>query len=155
MIQQSSHFQINRFVEDATNQKIKDLLGKYYVDVDTRMVLVNAVYFKAKWQIPFNVRDTFSGNFNSPNGSKNVQYMNTIADMRVLDDKERGLKILELPYENPNRSMLIVLPDGELSTENIAWRLEGLDFSSIRTNEEPITTHIIIPTLLKVPSLSY
>jgi len=137
--------EINQFVEDATSQKIKDLLGKYDVDVNTRMVLVNAVYFKAKWQIPFNVRHTFSGNFNSPNGSKNVQYMNTIADMRVLDDKERGLKILELPYENPNRSMLIVLPDGELSTENIARRLEGLDFSSIRTNEEPITTHIIIP----------
>jgi len=137
--------EINRFVEDATSQKIKDLLGKYDVDVNTRMVLVNAVYFKANWQIPFNVRHTFSGNFNSPNGSKNVQYMNTIADMRVLDDKERGLKILELPYENPNRSMLIVLPDRELSTENIAKRLEGLDFTSIRTNEEPVATHIIIP----------
>merc|ERR1711953_605769 len=137
--------EINRFVEDATSQKIKDLLGKYYVDVDTRMVLVNAVYFKANWQIPFNVRDTFSGNFNSPNGSKNVQYMNTMAKVRVLDDKERKLKILELPYENPNRSMLIVLPDVETSTENLTKRLEGLDFSSIRTNEEPITTHIIIP----------
>jgi len=137
--------EINRFVEDATSQKIKDLLGKYYVDVDTRMVLVNAVYFKAKWQIPFNVRDTFSGNFNSPNGSKNVQYMNTMAKVRVLDDKERKLKILELPYENPNRSMLIVLPVEETYIENLTMRLEGLDFSSIRTNEEPIATHIIIP----------
>merc|ERR1711953_920128 len=145
LMSQESVQEVNRFVEDATNQKIKDLLGKYYVDVDTRMVLVNAVYFKANWQIPFNVRDTFIGNFNSPNGSKNVQYMNTMAKVRVLDDKERKLKILELPYENPNRSMLIVQPVEETYIENMTMRLEGLDFSSIRTNEEPITTHIIIP----------
>ena len=69
------------------------------------MVLVNAVYFKSNWQIPFKVSKTHSRNFNSPNGSKNVQYMNTIADMRVLDDKERGLKILELPYENRMRTL--------------------------------------------------
>ena len=41
--------------------------------------------------------------------------------------------------------MLIVLPDDETSTENLAKRLEGLDFTSIRTNEEPIVTHISIP----------
>ena len=109
------------------------------------MVLVNAVYFKANWQIPFNVRHTHSRNFNSPTGSKTAQFMTTIAKVRVLDDKERKLKILELPYENPNRSMLIVLPDEEISTENLAKRLEGLDFTSIRTNEEPIVTAITIP----------
>ena len=90
--------QINRFVENATNQKIKDLLEKYDVNGDTRMVLVNAVYFKANWQIPFNVRHTHSRNFNSPNGSKNAQFMTTIAKVRVLDNKEGKLKILELPY---------------------------------------------------------
>ena len=77
--------------------------------------------------------------------SINAQFMSMIADVRVLNDKKRKLKILELPYENLNRSMLIVLPNGELSTENLAKRLEGLDFTNIRTDEEPTETYISIP----------
>ena len=41
--------------------------------------------------------------------------------------------------------MLIVLPDEETSTENLAKRLEGLDFTNIRTDEEPTETYISIP----------
>merc|ERR1712076_282203 len=46
--------EINRYVEDVTNQKIKDLLADDDVDGLTRMVLINAVYFKANWQFAFN-----------------------------------------------------------------------------------------------------
>merc|ERR1712241_1256145 len=42
--------EINQYVEDVTNQKIKDLLANDDVDGLTRMVLINAVYFKATWQ---------------------------------------------------------------------------------------------------------
>merc|ERR1712156_420540 len=46
--------EINKYVEDVTNQKIKDLLANDDVDGLTRMVLINAVYFKATWQFAFN-----------------------------------------------------------------------------------------------------
>merc|ERR1712130_745538 len=45
--------EINRYVEEATNEKIKDLLADDDVDGLTRMVLINAVYFKANWQFAF------------------------------------------------------------------------------------------------------
>jgi serine protease inhibitor len=45
--------QINRWVADRTNDKIKDLLHPEDIDEKTRMVLVNAVYFKAGWHEPF------------------------------------------------------------------------------------------------------
>ena len=145
-VQRSSHLQINRFVEDATGQKIKDLLENDDVDGDTRMVLVNAVYFKAHWQFAFNVHLTYSGKFKLTKGhSIDAQFMRKTSDVRVLDGTRRKLRILELPYEHPNRSMLIVLPDEETSTENLAKRLEGLDFTNIRTDEEPTETYISIP----------
>ena len=110
------------------------------------MVLVNAVYFKAHWQFAFNVHLTYSGKFKLTKGhSIDAQFMRKISDVRVLDDTRRKLRILELPYEHPNRSMLIVLPDEETSTENLAKRLEGLDFTNIRTDEEPTETYISIP----------
>merc|ERR1712038_983495 len=137
--------EINQFVENATNQKIKDLLEDGDVNVDTRMVLVNAVYFKANWQFAFNAEETFEWRFNSPVGNINTQYMRMGEDLRMLVDKERQLQILELPYEDPNRSMLIVLPNAGTSTHNLVERLDGLDLASIRTNGKLAMTSIFIP----------
>merc|ERR1711963_244624 len=72
--------EINQYVEDVTNQKIKDLLANDDVDGLTRMVLINAVYFKATWQFAFNADESFEAGFNSPEGSVNVQYMSREAD---------------------------------------------------------------------------
>merc|ERR1711884_351498 len=137
--------EINRYVEDVTNQKIKDLLANDDVDGLTRMVLINAVYFKATWQFAFNADETFEAGFNSPEGSVNVQYMSREADVRMLVDQERQMEILELPYEDPNRSMLIVLPNAGTSTQDLVQRLGGLDLASIRTNGKLAKTSIFIP----------
>merc|ERR1712038_544165 len=137
--------EINRYVEDVTDQKIKDLLADDDVDGLTRMVLINAVYFKANWQFAFNAEETFESSFNSPEGSVNTQYMSREADVRMLVDRERELQILELPYEDPNRSMLIVLPNAGTSTHDLVARLDGLDLASIRTNGKLAMTSIFIP----------
>jgi len=137
--------EINQYVEDVTNQKIKDLLADNDVDGLTRMVLINAVYFKANWQFAFNAEETFESSFNSPEGSVSTQYMSREADVRMLVDRERQLEILELPYEDPNRSMLIVLPNAGTSTQDLVQRLGGLDLASIRTSGRRAMTSIFIP----------
>merc|ERR1711936_1419415 len=137
--------EINRYVEEVTNEKIKDLLADDDVDGLTRMVLINAVYFKANWQFAFNGEETFESNFNSPEGSVSTQYMSREADVRMLVDNERQLQILELPYEDSNRSMLIVLPNAGTSTNDLVQRLDGLDLASIRTNGKLAKTSIFIP----------
>merc|ERR1712045_942551 len=137
--------EINRYVEEVTNEKIKDLLADDDVDGLTRMVLINAVYFKANWQFAFNAEETFESSFNSPEGSINTQYMSREADVRMLVDRERQLQILELPYEDSNRSMLIVLPNAGTSTRDLVARLDDLDLASIRTNGKLAMTSIFIP----------
>merc|ERR1711963_699798 len=139
--------EINQYVEDVTNQKIKDLLANDDVDGLTRMVLINAVYFKANWQFAFNAEETFEAGFNTPEGSVNVQYMSREADVRMLVDQERQMEILELPYEDPHRSMLIVLPNAGTSTQDLVQRLGSLDLASIRTNGKLAKTSIFIPKL--------
>jgi len=137
--------EINRYVEDVTNQKIKDLLADDDVDGLTRMVLINAVYFKANWQFAFNADETFESSFSSPEGSVSTQYMNREAEVRMLVDKERKMQILELPYEDPNRSMLIVLPNAGTPTDDLVQRLGDLDLGSIRTDGRLAPTSISIP----------
>merc|ERR1712032_993321 len=137
--------ELENLLGDVTNQKIQDLLADNDVDGLTRMVLINAVYFKANWQFAFNAEETFESSFNSPEGSVSTQYMSREADVRMLVDRERQLEILELPYEDPNRSMLIVLPNAGTSTQDLVQRLGGLDLASIRTNGRRAMTSIFIP----------
>merc|ERR1712223_667799 len=146
--------EINQYVEDVTNQKIKDLLANDDVDGLTRMVLINAVYFKATWQFAFNADESFEAGFNSPEGSVNVQYMSREADVRMLVDQESQMEILELPYEDPNRSMLIVLPNAGTSTQDLVQRLGGLDLASIRTNGKLAKTSIFFPKSANLTGIS-
>src|SRR6185295_11769379 len=49
---------INARVKQDTRDKIADLLPKGSLDALTRLVLTNAVYFKGKWTVPFDKKDT-------------------------------------------------------------------------------------------------
>ena len=44
---------INQWVDDKTRHKIAELIGPGVLDALTRMVLVNAIYFKGTWATPF------------------------------------------------------------------------------------------------------
>jgi len=137
--------EINNYVSDNTNQKIQDLLSEDDVDSLTRLVLVNAVYFKADWKFAFSPRDTFSHTFQSPTGSIPTQYMNRDAEVRVLEDKQRQLDILELPYSDPSKAMLIVLPKPGVSTDRIVDRMDGLHLADVRRQGRLADTGISIP----------
>ena len=52
-----AHTVINKWVEDKTNEKIKDLFNEKSFDGLTKIVLVSAIYFKGDWK--FKVRITF------------------------------------------------------------------------------------------------
>lgn len=63
---------INGWVEDKTNNKIKDLLQPKTITPETRLVLVNAIYFKASWLEQFAKEQTKDEEFGIP-GSPRVK----------------------------------------------------------------------------------
>lgn len=54
---------INQFVENKTDHLIKDLIKPDILLPSTRMVLVNAIYFKGNWKYPFDKKRTTKGDF--------------------------------------------------------------------------------------------
>lgn len=102
--------QINAWVEQQTNDKIIDLLPADALDPRTRMVLVNAVYFKGDWAIPFNPEMTKKADFRAyPEGLHSVPMMCRQAEFNYTRDDR--FEMLELPYAGQSASMLILLPD--------------------------------------------
>ena len=88
---------INAWVEEQTEDRIKDLIKPGVLSALTRLVLTNAVYFKAQWQNPFSESAPEDGVFHQRNGT-NV----TVPMMRQTESLgyygEDGLQVVELPY---------------------------------------------------------
>ena len=100
---------INTWAEDQTQQKIKDLIQPGALDALTRLVLVNAIYFKGNWKIQLETGRTKDAPFYiSPDNSVQVPMM---AQKQTFGYAEyETLQVLELPYVGGELSMIVLLP---------------------------------------------
>jgi serpin B len=116
---------INTWVADQTQGKIQDLLVPGILNADSRMVLINAMYFKGKWDCPFLARDTVVHPFKvSPNKTVDVQTMTGVHVFGFTKDSSLQCTALELVYEGNDFSMVIILPDDDLGLEALVQKLD-------------------------------
>lgn len=103
---------INSFIEEQTNDKIKDLIPQGILNQNTRLVLTNAIYFKGTWEWEFDKSDTSEKDFKiTSNNVVKTPMMFMDNDKAMFNYADIGdLQILELPYKGGNISMLILLP---------------------------------------------
>lgn len=100
---------INKWVEDRTQDKIKNLIPTGILDALTRLVLVNAIYFKGNWASQFEPSMTREGPFHI-SGDKAVQ-VPMMSQERHFRYAETGThQILEMPYVGGELSMIVLLP---------------------------------------------
>ncbi|NXF43628.1 SPB10 protein, partial [Oceanites oceanicus] len=109
---EQSRKEINAWVEKQTEGKIKNLLSSPDVVNSTKLILVNAIYFKAKWEVKFQAEDTDLQPFRlSKNKTKPVKMMHMTHTFPVLIMEKMNFKMIELPYVKHELSMFILLPD--------------------------------------------
>ena len=87
--------------------------------------------------------------FESPvAGNITTRYMTSERGARLLEDSQRGIRVLELPYADPARSMLLVLPtDSAAADTPLADRLAGLNLAEVR--DQPL-----LDTVVTIPAFS-
>lgn len=125
---------INTWVEDKTAQKIKNLIPSGVLNDLTRLVLVNAIYFKGDWNRKFDKERTKPGIFTtSANAEVEASMMHRQADFPYVETST--MQMLELPYHGETLSMVILLPknkDGlpilekELDAELLSTQIASL-----------------------------
>ncbi|XP_015743949.1 serpin B6 [Python bivittatus] len=109
---EDSRTHINAWVEEETSGKIENLLAPGIINSLTKLVLVNAIYFKGNWADKFNKDRTKERPFKiSKNESKTVQMMLKKAKYNMSYISDYRTAILELPYIDNELSMIILLPD--------------------------------------------
>ena len=101
---------INDWVASATEDKIKDLIAPGLINRFTRMVLTNAIYFKAAWLHPFNEDATMPRRFTLSDGSEIETPMMRVSASFGYGAGD-GYQAVNLPYEGSQVAMTILLPD--------------------------------------------
>ncbi|KAL8274713.1 hypothetical protein Esti_001428 [Eimeria stiedai] len=109
---------INSFVAQATHDHIKDLVSAAALGPQTRLVLVNALYFKAPWQEQFDPETTVKDTFNTPSGPKTVSFMKGKLEKKpLLVSLRQGLVSVGLPYKDNRLRLYIFMPDDLVTFE--------------------------------------
>jgi serpin B len=132
--------QINAWVEEQTQGKIRDLIPPGALDSLSRLVLTNAIYFKGDWTKPFDKGDTKDAPFHVTTRQKfDVPMM--YQESRFPFWAGESLKILELPYGTGDLSIMVLLPDeieglakleARLTDDNLTRWLSGLRREKVR-----------------------
>ena len=102
---------IDQWVSRNTGGRIKEAPAQY--DPDNTFSLLNALYFAAAWQTPFDANNTVDGPFTKGGGEViNVPMMHSALTMAYAEAP--GWKAVDLPYAE-GFIMRLVLPDGGAS----------------------------------------
>ncbi|XP_029446372.1 leukocyte elastase inhibitor-like [Rhinatrema bivittatum] len=145
--------QINKWVEEQTKGKILNLLVEGTLNDKTKLVLVNAIYFKGDWAQKFKEEDTVEMPFRiTKSKQKPVKMMYQKKKFAMRHIPEIQCRALELPYVGKELSMIILLPnnidDNSTGLQQLekALTLEKIqEWTLPRNMGHPVDVHVRLP----------
>ncbi len=112
---------INQWIEDKTNGKIKDMLD--YIPADAVMYLINAIYFNAQWKYEFDKEATAAGDFYLAGGSVHTtDFMQVNGNFYYTSNED--FQAVELPYGDSAFSMVVILPSGDNMVADVVNKMD-------------------------------
>ncbi|MDF2671685.1 MAG: proteinase inhibitor serpin [Paenibacillus sp.] len=134
---------INKWVDKETKGKIDKIVSSP-IDKDTVMFLLNAVYFKGDWTIPFEKIATSARPFTLKDGSKQNRSMMSRQGSFQYTDRE-GYNAVRLPYGNGNLGMVVLLPDEGKKLADLNDKLTGDEWKKLLGSLKEQEGHVILP----------
>jgi len=109
---------INDWVAVKTENFISKLVDSKSLDLGASLMVLNAVYFKSSWDKPFDKQQSAEGKFKIPqmDGHVMTNMMQMKETLRTADVPELEATLVVLDYADKAYSMMILLPDEDLST---------------------------------------
>ncbi|MFT5429756.1 MAG: serpin B [Myxococcota bacterium] len=137
--------QINAWVTDKTNQRIKDLLLPTDVTRLTRLVLTNAIWFKGSWQKAFDPKLTRTGQFHLAGGKAptDAEFMRQKSRFQVAQFREGSM--IALPYGKGGARMLVVLPNENQPAGLMSGTIDAKTLSGWRDKLRHRTVDLKLP----------
>jgi serpin B len=136
---------INRWVEEKTKEKIRELIPLGGVNGLTVLVLTNAIYFKGEWKTKFERKDTERADFKIPDiGNVEIDMMHLKKeDFKYYEDEK--MQALELPYKGNEISLVVFLPKETEGIKEFENTLTAEDLNVLLSKMEPWEVEVYFP----------
>lgn len=120
---QSGADAVNQWIREATKGKIK---GDFKPSPDMRMAMASAMYFKGRWRVPFDKKQTYDGDFHQADGTvKKVRMMK--GKIHVDASGNDYCSALMIPFGNKSFWLTLLMADkGHTTAEIIDGLRNGL-----------------------------
>ena len=143
---------INRYVEKNTKGMIRNVLSPSDFTAQSFMVLLNTLYFEAKWETKFRKEDTRPMVFRNFDGTeKQVRMMyRTGHDIGYYSNKKDNVHAVVLPYEDPRFELVALMPlepgkdRGKAAMKSIVSKI-GTRLDSWLSERSPYETRLWLP----------
>jgi serpin B len=136
---------INVWVSEQTSGRIQDLFSPGNLPQNTLLVLTNAIYFRADWELPFSANQSALGDFHVPRQAEPAQrmMMHEHGSFPIMRGDE--FDALELPYTGAKMGMLIVLPKSNDGLKVLESKLSGNFLNRVVAGLQPQFVQVSIP----------
>ena len=140
---------INNWVENRTHNLITDFLSADALSDESRLMLLNAIYFKADWKNNFDQAESYQGSFNiGQNMKRRVDMISQENSFKYTNNHEKlDSQIVSIPYQDESFSMLLFLPnqEGPEAIYNLSENLSQMDFNSLLREMEANSLRLSLP----------
>lgn len=137
---------INAWTSKKTNDKIKKIVSPSLITDLTRLILTNAIYFKAQWATAFDKKRTQKMDFEVSKGTwVGKDFMRAESSYQYAENNK--MQMIEIPYSGGTTSMVVVLPQ---PSKNIADFEKEFTFENYKKWAKQMTQtndiHLYLPT---------
>jgi len=127
---------INNWVEKMTRDKIKHLIKADMLNALTRLVLVNAIYFKGDWASKFDPKMTKDQDFSvSPSITVKVPMMMQERKFNWAYLETLASSMVELPYKGDRIVMQVLLPGERHGLQDLENKLKSQNVQELFEKE--------------------
>jgi serine protease inhibitor len=134
---------INKWIEDKTLGKIKDMLDQ--IPPDAVMYLVNAIYFKADWTFQFDKSATKKEPFKLEGGGEVMVDMMFSKGVEVSYLVKEKFTYIEIPYGNGQFKFTILLPHQGYSVDDVFTGLDAHQLKNLSSQAGKNTVELKLP----------
>ncbi|KAI6181251.1 putative serpin-like protein [Aphelenchoides besseyi] len=136
--------EINDFVAKTTHDKIQNLLSNDAISAQTKLVLINAVYFKGNWFKQFDEKRTTDEKFFvAENKDQQVKMMKMKTKVNYVENSD--VQVLELPYADSHASFVAFLPKEKFGLADWVKKTNGSELLKLKSQFERREVNIELP----------
>lgn len=126
---------INEWVSAKTNKKIKNSVNKDDLGIMSRILIVNAIYFKGTWANKFDPKFTHKANFHLNDTEViKINFMRTRKRFKYGNFEDLDAAALQMQFKNSAVFMLIILPNSKTGLPSLESQLNDINLSEISSN---------------------